>query len=514
MSLSINCRRPLNRALAVGVGLLIVVIAARLPGGGSAAVALAAEQATELVVGAASADITPTGPVALMGAFHLRISSGVETPLLANVLVLESRQGDQSLDTAIMIATDLVWGSDEIVEGVRREVQKRLPELDTTKIFISGGHQHTSPVLKTGEGCLYALPKEGVVQVHEYQSFLAQRIGDAVERAWSRREPGSVTWGLGHAVVAYNRRTVYADGAAQMYGPTNVPEFRSLEGYEDHDVGTLFFWNTAGQLVSIVVNVSCPAQEVESRTTINADYWHAVRELLHKRYGAEVCVLGWVGAAGDQSPHLMYRQAADDRMTALRGLTRVQEIARRIDRAVEEVYEAVKHDRHENVPLIHKVETIRLPMRLVTETEYAAAKAEYQQAADKIAEDPKAVDTEYARMKWHEAVVQRFERQQTDPTPMFDMELHVLRIGDAMVCTNPFELFTDYGIRIKARSRAVQTFVVQLVGGPGEVPYLATEKAVRAGGYSAIVHSTLVGPEGGQVLVDLTVDAINAMWPQ
>ena len=77
------------------------------------------------------------------------------------------------------------------------------------------------------------------------------------------------------------------------------------------------------------------------------------------------------------------------------------------------------------------------------------------------------------------------------------------------VCTDSFELFTEYGIRIKARSKALQTFVVQLVG-PGT--YLPTERAVRGGGYSAIVHSNLVGPEGGQVLVDRTVEAINAMW--
>ena len=60
-------------------------------------------------------------------------------------------------------------------------------------------------------------------------------------------------------------------------------------------------------------------------------------------------------------------------------------------------------------------------------------------------------------MKWQERVVQRFESQKTNPKPTYEMEMHVLRIGDAVVCTNPFELFTDYGIQIKARSPAVQT---------------------------------------------------------
>lgn len=33
-------------------------------------------------------------------------------------------------------------------------------------------------------------------------------------------------------------------------------------------------------------------------------------------------------------------------------------------------------------------------------------------------------------------------------------------------------------------------------------------------GYGAVIQSSLVAPEGGQVLVDRTVDAINALWPQ
>ena len=115
----------------------------------------------------------------------------------------------------------------------------------------------------------------------------------------------------------------------------------------------------------------------------------------------------------------------------------------------------------------------------------------------------------YVRMTWHEEVVQRFESQKSNPKPTYETELHVLRIGDVVVCTNSFELFTDYGIRIKARSKAVQTFLVQLAG-PGT--YLPTEKAVRGGGYSAVVQSGLVGPEGGQMLVDRTVEAIDAMW--
>jgi len=462
--------------------------------------------AAELLVGTATADITPPLPVSLSGQFHQRITSKVETPLTANVVALESREGSRSLDAAVMVSCDIIAIPQEILELVRQDVHKRLPDLDTKKMFLNAIHNHTAPVLRDGQ---YPIPKTGVTQVTQYQALLAERIGEAVARAWKARQPGSVTWGLSHAVVAHNRRSVYANGSAQMYGRTDSPQFRNLEGYEDHDIGTLFFWNQAGKLLSIVVNVSCTAQEVEGRSTVHADFCDPLRAALHKRYGPDVCVLTWIGAAGDQSPHLMYRRAADDRMGRLRGLDRLEEIARRLTCAVNDAYEVVKNDRHANVALVHKVETLSLPMRLVTEAEYAEAKAAYQQAKAQIDKNPKAADQAYARLGWHKATVERFEKQKANPKPTWDMELHVLRIGDAVVCTNPFELFTDYGIRIKARSKAVQTFVIQLVGPGG---YLPTERAVRGGGYSAIVQSGKIGPEGGQLFVDRTVELIDSLW--
>ena len=462
----------------------------------------------ELFVGAASVDITPEKPAALAGQFHLRISTGVESRVTTNAVAIESRDGDRSIDQAVIVSCDVVGIPSDVLDMVRQEVAKQLPDFDAKKVFLASTHTHTAPELRLGK---WVLPKEGVTQVEDYRQFFAKQVADAVVKAWKGRTPGSVTWGLSHAVVAYNRRAAYADGRSQMYGKTNTKDFRGLEGYEDHDIGTMFFWNDADKLIAAVVNVSCPSQEVESRRAVNADYWHPVRESLREKYGADLTVVGLCGAAGDQSPHLMYRKASEERMRKLRGLDRLDEIARRIVRAVDNAYETVKNDRKSDVAVVHKVETISLPKRLVTEAEYAEAKAGVEAAAAKIAKDPKTADREHRRMKWYQATVDRFEEAKTVPNPVLDMELHVVRIGDAVICTNQFELFTDYGIRMKGRSKAEQTFIVQLVG-PGT--YLPTARAVRGGHYSAIVHSSHVGPEGGQVLVDKTVELVDSVWAE
>ena len=404
---------------------------------------------------------------------------------------------------------------------IRQEVEKQLPGLDAKKLFLNATHTHTAPVLKNDltSSFLYPIPKEGVLQPEEYDRFFVQRVAGAIVKAWISRRPGSVTWGLSHAAVAYNRRTVYSqrlptpgafgDGTAKMYGQTHVPEFRNLEGMEDHDLNVLFFWDNLGKLIATAIDVPCTAQLVEGRSSVNADYWHPVREKLRQRFGPDLVVLGWIGAAGDQSPRPLYRNAAEERMIRLRHLSGLEEIARRIVIAVEEAYETVNEDRYANVQLTHRVDTLAVPMRLVTEDEYAFSKAERDKYAAQMAADPKSADDVLTRMTWNRYVVERFDRQKTDPHPKRDVELHVLRIGDVVICTSEFELFTDYGIRIQARSKALQTFVIELVGSGS---YLPTEKAVQGGGYSAVIQSNEVGPEGGQMLVDRTVALIDDLF--
>ena len=479
--------------------------------------------AQEIRIGTATTDITPKLPVALMGQFNLRIADTIETPLTANVIALESRDGNRSIDVAIMVSCDVVEIPELLLTGVRDEVQKKIPEIDTKKIFLTAIHTHTAPVLENGlqYSFRYQIPKTGVLQVEEYQRFFVKQISEAIVKAWKSRTPGSVSWGLSHAAIAYNRRAVYSkevptpgyfsDGSAQMYGNTNLPEFINLEGMEDHDVNVLFFWNKSGKLIAMSIDVPCPAQEVENRLAINADYWHPVREKLKQRYGADVCVLGWIAAAGDQSPRPMYRKAAEERMIRLRNLSRLDEIARRVVLAVEEAYETVKDDRYANLPLIHKVETVSLPMRLVTEQEYLFCKGERDQAAAEMAADSSTATEVLARMTWNRDVVDRYEKQKINPDPKIDVEIHVLRLGDVAICTNQFELFTDYGLRIQARSNALQTLVIQLAAGTAS--YLPTEKAVKGGGYSAVIQSAAVSPQGGQILVDRTVELINSLIP-
>lgn len=286
-----------------------------------------------------------------------------------------------------------------------------------------------------------------------------------------------------------------------MYGSTNSPQFRGLEGHEDDGVEVLFFWDRGKRLLATAVNVSCPAQEVEGLSSVNADFWHEVREALRKKHGKDLCVLAWTGAAGDQSPHLMYRKPAEERMRQLRGLTRLEEIARRIVRAWEEAYEGASKDVRKDVPLIHKVQMIELPRRKVTEQEYREAKAaaalvkapELQVRNSGIRRSSSATSSSSAarcRPTGWSCTCCAWATWRSPPTTSSCSPTTACRCGCAAGRCRRF-----------------------CCSCPARAPTCRRNCAVRGGGYSAVVQSGVVGPEGGQELVERTVGLINSLWP-
>ena len=460
--------------------------------------------AAELFIGTAMTSITPDEPVALTGQAHARVSRKIETPCTASVLVIEAREGEKKVDELILVSADLVMFRYDLQDQFREYLTKQGVEFDVNKVILTATHTHTAPAMLDDR---YTLPDD-CMKPSKYVEFLKERLAEAIGKAWKSRKKGGVSWGLGHAVVAYNRRISYLDGSARMYGPTGADNFSHIEGFEDHGVHVLFAHDKRQPAVpiGIAIDVACPAQEVESGKNMNADYWHYVRETLFKEFSPETVVLGLCGAGGDQSPHVLWRKAAEERMRRGRGLDRLQEIARRINRAVEDAWAVAKNDVRFDVPFAHSVLNLELTMRPVPEADYLAAKKEVARLT--------AQKTRGLGLHWNQGIVNRYEMQQAGKG-VHPTEVHVIRIGDIAICTNPYELFTDFGVRIQARSPAMQTFVVQLAGqyGKGVIGgYVPTRRAVEGGSYGATIKSNRIGHVGGQEMVDATVAELKRLW--
>jgi len=458
-----------------------------------------------MLVGWAASDITPTRPVALRGQFYVRVSESVNDPLTATALAVEGRDGNGGADQAIMVSCDRVDIPDEIQQGVREAAAPRLPGFDARKLFLNATHTHTAPEVREG---FYPPQGPGVMTPTEYAAFFVERVADTAVQAWERRRPGAVAWAFGHAVVGHNRRAVYSDGSARMYGKTDDPRFDGIEGYEDHSLNVLFFGDERHELTGLVVNVACPSQVTENACYVSADFWHEARQEIRRRRGGEVFILSQCSPAGDQSPHFLIYGREEAYMRDRLGLSEREVIGRKIANAVEELLPPALGSAHTDPVFRHVVRAVRLPVRMITDEELQAARSEAERLEAWKPESERDASTRFIMLGRCRGVIERHRRQEAKPH--YETELHVLRLGDVAIATNPFELFLDFGIRIKARSSALQTFLVQLACGTGG--YLPTAKAVAGKSYGAEPASNLVGPEGGQALVDATVEEIARLW--
>ena len=111
----------------------------------AAALAVASASAAELRIGAATINITPDKPVALDGQFNARISRGVDNPITATAVAIESREGGRAVDGAMLLSCDIVVIRPPILQPLRERLREKLPAFDPRKLVL-----HDVRLVRTG----------------------------------------------------------------------------------------------------------------------------------------------------------------------------------------------------------------------------------------------------------------------------------------------------------------------------------------------------------------------------
>ena len=521
--------------------------------------AAASAREPELKIGWGRRSLNPGKPVAITGQFYLRVSLGEYDPVVTEVLAVENGK-----DAAIFVSVDMVALKGGILERVRTKLRAAAPDIPVDKLVVNATHTHAGPSFSAVKP---AVPGMKYMPTDEIKDFLASQIADAVIDAWKSRAPGSVAFGYGFATVGHSRRTVYlrdqnnpeerkknaggfVNGLGRMYGNTADDFFSHYEAGTDAFANFMFTFDAAGRLTGAVVNVPCPAQTNEHAWVLHAGFWHPVRTKLRAKYG-NIGIVGQCAAAGDLSPRQMHYRAAELRRYKLKyperfrelsrtglpypkgffasadeemrrreydvcEMLRAEDIAGRIAAAFDEVLGWAEKDKLSHPVLRHEVAVVKLARRLVSEEEFREDKRIYEELRAEKATLERAGKpvprTLVSRMGRCKRTLDRFAAQKREPR--FATTIHAIRIGDFAFASSRFELFIDYMHRIQGRSPFVQTIVVQLVADPGRDgtgSYLPTARAAANKGYSAILQSNLVSPEGGQQLVDFTVGMLKRL---
>jgi len=434
-----------------------------------------------LRAGAAVADISPAGSVALFGYPHVtRISTGIHDPLLASALFLDN--GSQS---AVLISLDLLLLDPPTARLVRREVSQRVGVAEAF-VFISCTHTHSGPVtarlLAWQEDPTIPSPDAG------YLDWVRQRAVEAAAQAAAGASDAEIAWSTADARgVGGNRLTP--------------------EGVTDPEAGILAVRKAGnGPLVAMAVVYGMhPTVLHEDSTLVSSDFPHYTRLHLREQFGPSLTVLYHTGPSGNQSPRFF---------VSGQSFKEAERLGRKLGSAIAGSVEKLgQADFHRECPLRGALQSVDLPRRSLPPVAEAERlldryRAEYLRLQSEQAEPPKVRTAECSVFGAEGTLALARLHEQGEIQRALDayqpIEVQTLRIGDTYLAGLPGECFVEYALQIKRR-RPGRVCVVSLVNGELQ-GYVVTAEAAAHGGYEAM--TSLFSPQAGQVLVQETLELL------
>ncbi len=242
------------------------------------------------MAGVAKISITPQQPMWMSGyASRTKPADGTLHEIWAKALVLQDPHGHQ----LVLVSLDLVGIGSEISRQICDDLQK-LHSLKRSQIALCTSHTHTGPVVGHNLGSMYFLDESNQKLVNEYSTFLINSVKQVVASAMESKEAASISYGLGQATFAVNRRN---------NREADVPQLREageLKGPIDHSVPVLAVRNAAHELKSVVFGYACHAT-VLSLNQWSGD-WPGFAQIEIEKQHPGVVALFMAGCGADQNP--------------------------------------------------------------------------------------------------------------------------------------------------------------------------------------------------------------------
>lgn len=426
-----------------------------------------------MVVGAAETIITPPLGTGLAGYFVPRISEGVIYDLKAKAVI--AGEGEQRVG---IIACDLIGLPAEIVQAAREKLQQATG-ISGDRVLICGTHTHTGPETRQSR----IVPTND-----EYLAKLPELIAQAGIEAAASARPCQLWLGRDHEEgLAFNRRFRLRDGREQ-FGPGPDPdEVAGVAGPIDPELGVLAFREGDGDPFAVIVNYSLHI-DVTGGNLISADYPAVITEVLRGVYGPETIVLFVNGACGNIN-HFPYQL---DRPWPTKGNDKSIQVGRALGGKALCITEKSLPSESQTVDVIQQILDVpfyRWDEVLEERLAEARAKAEPTFFEQPLLERAKEWTGEGSR----------------------PVETQAIRLGDAVICSAPGELFVEWGLQIKQWSPFPYTFVAELAN--DSVGYIPTFEAFRRGGYETTpIVSVRLTQALGQLVTDAAFKACQQLW--
>ena len=256
-----------------------------------------AQTRKSLLVGVATADITPPVGVTLSG-YKPRTSTGIAHPLRAEALVCKDPEGG----AWALVTSDVIEYQRGHVQDIRRMIADRTA-LRPEAILIAGTHTHSGP-------STVSFGADTVPDVDtRYNKTLKQKLADLVVAAAAAASPATfeVAWTEARE-LASNRRIQKDDGT--WTNEWQDPDGRH-PGYVDPAVLLVGVRREDGRRDALLVNYGChPVTLGPSSLDISPDYVGYLKNILEAEGAAGTAMFALAGA-GNVNPRLCIQVGAE-----------------------------------------------------------------------------------------------------------------------------------------------------------------------------------------------------------
>ena len=424
----------------------------------------------QLMVGAATSNITPELGGEVVGGFAPYPCTHIHDELHARCLVL-----DDGKTKLALVVCDLL-GLHRSVSLKARELIEKETGIPPANVLISGTHTHSAVNALGG-------PVRGYfsdLELTDYQKFVARRIADGVRRALNLLRPAEIAFGTVDVPEhVHIRRWFLKEGSmppnpfgkidkVKMNPGAGNPALVEPAGEPDPTVSFIAVREPGGRLISVYSAYSLHYVGGVKSADISADYYGYYCEALKKLQptgGDDPPFVAMManGTSGDAN-NINFRTPQPRKAPYEQMQYVATDVAAKVNEALSKV------SWQSAAPLAARYRELDVKWRTIPDELIAWAK-ETEAKAPRIQGGKADIPLAYAGR------VQRLAKA----SPNTGFPAQILRIGDICIGSSPCETFAETGVEFRQRSPFAKSFMVELAH--GYYGYMPTPRHFELGGY-------------------------------
>ncbi|OYZ31873.1 MAG: hypothetical protein B7Y24_08205 [Sphingobacteriales bacterium 16-39-50] len=434
--------------------------------------------------GASTANITPPLGSGIVGNFGIPPPANyVHDELHARSLVL-----DDGKTKLVFVVVDNVGIIREVFDEAKRLIFEET-KIPAAQILMSSDHTHSASSA-SGLGNLRGGWNAGM-PLDDYQRFLVRRIADGVRIALNNLEPARVGWGVGYVNPFGGKDQV------QMNPGIANPDLVEPAGPTDPQVSFISVQSLKGRPIGILANYSLHYVGGVPRDHISADYFAVFADRIQELLKADRQDPPFVGimsngTSGDVN-NINFRGPAEKHEP----YAKMRIVANDVANEVLRVYQTIQYK--DWVPLRAAQSELNLKVR--------RPDSEMLAYAQKVLAKP---ETETPVHRLEKTYAERTIQMNKWPENV-NVIMQTFGIGELGVAAIPFEVFTEIGLEIKAKSPFKPSFTIELAN--GSYGYLPTPEQHQVGGYETWLGTNKVEKEASRKIVTEILKLFNQVKP-